>query len=48
MAWLKGYMVRHPREYLMHKEALASTALSGNRLAEICMERLTAWQKASQ
>lgn len=37
MAWLKGYMVQHPREYLMHKEALASTALSGNRLAEICM-----------
>ena len=37
MAWLKGYMVQHPAEYLMHKEALASTALSGNRLAEICM-----------
>jgi hypothetical protein len=37
MAWLKGYMVQHPREYLMAKESLASTALSGNRLAEICM-----------
>ena len=37
MAWIKGYMVQHPAEYLMHKEALASTALSGNRLAEICM-----------
>ena len=36
MAWLKGYMVQHPADYLMHKEALASTALSGNRLAEIC------------
>lgn len=37
MAWLKGYMVQHSREYLMHKEALASTALAGNRLAEICL-----------
>jgi hypothetical protein len=40
MAWLKGYMVQHPIEYRWHKEALASTALSGNRLAEICMSTI--------
>lgn len=37
MAWLKGFMVQHAGEYLQLKEALASTALSGNRQAEICM-----------
>jgi hypothetical protein len=50
MAWLKGYMVQHPKEWLMHKEALASTALSGNRLAEICMgtvDRLAKGQPVS-
>jgi hypothetical protein len=36
MAWLKGYMMQYPVD-LMHKEALASSALSGNRLAEICL-----------
>jgi hypothetical protein len=35
--WLKGYMVEDPLRWLQHKEALASTALSGNRQAEICM-----------
>jgi hypothetical protein len=45
MAWLKGYMLQHPAEYLMHKEALASTALAGNRLAgnrlaEICLSTI--------
>jgi hypothetical protein len=50
MAWLKGYMVQHPHEYLMHKEALASTALSGNRLAEISLgtiDRLAKGQPVS-
>lgn len=39
-AWLKGYMVQHSAKYLMAKEALASTALSGNRQAEVCMGTL--------
>ena len=38
-------MLQHPAEYLMHKEALASTALAGNRLAgnrlaEICLSTI--------
>jgi hypothetical protein len=45
MAWLKGFMVQHPSEYLMHKEALASSALAGNRLAEICMSTIDRLRK---
>jgi hypothetical protein len=40
MAWLKGYMVEHRHDYLLAKEALASTALSGDRQAEICMSTI--------
>ncbi len=48
--WLKGYMVVDPVRYLRHKEALASTALSGNRQAEICVgtiDRLTKGEPVS-
>lgn len=48
--WLKGFMVTNPTDYLRYKEALASTALSGNRQAEICMgtiERLRNGQPVS-
>lgn len=38
--WLKGYMVLHPHEWAMHKEALASTALSGNFQADVCMSTI--------
>jgi hypothetical protein len=38
--WLKNYISDHPMEYLQWKESLASTALSGNRLAEVCLETL--------
>lgn len=37
MAWVKGFMVRYPHKYLLSKESLASTALAGNRLSQICM-----------
>lgn len=50
MGWLKGYMVEHPIEYLVSKEALASNALSGNRLAEVCtgtIQRLAAGEPVS-
>jgi hypothetical protein len=46
MAWLKGYIVQHPHEYLMHKEALASSALAGNRLAEICLSTMNRLAKS--
>lgn len=40
MAWLKGFMVQHLKEYAVIKESLASTALSGNRQAELCMSTI--------
>lgn len=42
MRWVKDCM-RNPLEWALAKESMASTALSGNRLADICvgtMERL--------
>lgn len=36
MAWYKQWSLNSVR-YMMTKEALASTALSGNRLSEICL-----------
>lgn len=38
--WLKGYMVENALDWLRYKEALASTALSGNRQAEVCMSTI--------
>ncbi len=36
MAWLKNFMVTEPARYLLIKQSLYDTALSGNRLAELC------------
>jgi hypothetical protein len=53
MAWLKGYMLQHPAEYLMHKEALASTALPATAWPATAWPKsacppLTAWRKVNQ
>lgn len=48
--WLKGFMITNRDDYLRYKEALASSALAGNRQAEICMgtiERLRTSQPVS-
>jgi len=37
MAWFKMAVHFRMYEYLMIKESLASTALSGNRQAQVCM-----------
>lgn len=50
MVWFKQTVLSDPRGYLIAKEALASTALSGNRLSEICLstiERLRTNQPVS-
>lgn len=50
MAWIKWFIVEDPARWMMIKEAVASTALSGNRLAEIChstMERLAEGEPVS-
>lgn len=36
MAWLKTFIMENPSRWMMISEAVASTALSGNRLAELC------------
>ena len=36
LAWFKEYQMLHPIDWLMMKESIASTALAGNRLAQIC------------
>lgn len=36
MAWLKEFQREKPHEWAKIKESIASTALSENRLAEIC------------
>lgn len=36
LAWLKVFMLKDPVRWLTIKEAIASTALSGNRIAELC------------
>lgn len=40
MSWLTVYRNHHPDSYAVHVEALASTALSGNRTAELCMSTI--------
>jgi hypothetical protein len=40
MEWLTAYVRDNPVEYMRWVESLASTALSGNRLAEVCSETL--------
>lgn len=40
MAWVKEWMMIDLARLLRTEEAFASTALSGNRLAEICLETL--------
>ena len=41
MAWLQSYFARKgPEEAFMLLESFASTAIEGNRLAEICGETL--------
>lgn len=37
MRWYKEFMLKDIQQWMMIKEAIASTALSGNRLAEIAM-----------
>lgn len=48
--WYVNWMAQNPAAYLEFKEAIASLALSGNRLAEICLgtiERLETGQPVS-
>lgn len=40
MNWYREIQLTKPREYMIAREAIASTALSGNRMAEICWETL--------
>lgn len=50
MHWLKTFMRDKPLEYLRIKEAIYSTALSGNRSSELCastIDRLAAGQPVS-
>lgn len=35
MEWFRNYQINHLKDWLMLKEAIFSTALSGNRLSEI-------------
>lgn len=37
MVWIKWFISSDPLRWLQIKEALASTALSGNRMAEVCL-----------
>lgn len=50
MRWLKQFMTGNPKKYLMIKEAIYSTALSGDDLANYCVgtiERLAASEPVS-
>lgn len=50
MHWLKTFMRTRPQEYLIIKESIYSTALSGNELANYCVgtiERLAASEPVS-
>lgn len=50
MAWFKMWMAKDPIRYMQVREAIASTALSGDRLAQIChgtLERLATGQPVS-
>ena len=50
MRWFTTYVQQHPVEYMQWKEALASSALSDNRLAEVCigtMDRLAKGEPVS-
>jgi hypothetical protein len=40
MVWIKWFIASDPMRWLQIKEALASTALSGNRLSEICLSTI--------
>jgi len=40
MTWFKMFVASDTVRFLQIREALASTALSGNRLAEICLSTL--------
>ncbi len=40
MQWIKAWMDKDLKKTFMVRETLASTALSGNRLAEICDETM--------
>lgn len=40
MLWFKMFVLEDPARFLMIKESLASVALSGNRLAELCLSTL--------
>jgi hypothetical protein len=37
LSWYKEFIISDIKQWFMIKESIASTALSGNRLAEICM-----------
>lgn len=50
MQWLKQFMVDNPKEYLIIKESIYSTALSGSELANYCVgtiERMAAGEPVS-
>jgi hypothetical protein len=40
MIWIKWFIAADPLRWLQIKEALASTALSGNRMSEICLSTI--------
>lgn len=40
MVWIKWFIASDPMRWIQIKEALASTALSGNRLSEICLSTI--------
>ena len=45
MLWFKQFVLNDPHRYLLIEESLASVALSGNRLAEICLSTLNRLSK---
>lgn len=40
MVWIKWFIASDPLRWIQIKEAISSTALSGNRMAEICSETI--------
>lgn len=40
LAWFRAWRLADTKRYMMMREAVASTAIEGNRLAEICNSTL--------
>lgn len=45
MRWFRQWKIEHLHNYLMIRESISSTALSGNRLAQICTGTLDRLEK---